>query len=229
MEASQIFEKYKPLFSCKNLENGEDLEIFAAIKAGVNVDFNKERLFNAFFKKIYREAWRAIRMGIADDLDDIISYISYYFYKGIGTFDPDNGACFYTHISNWISGAILNFNRTKSNKNLMFVAGDAPDEQADKLQHFYYNYESGVDIFDNICQQDFLNKIDEFLINENIENDSKNAFLDYYGLNRDKKSAKNIAQEQGVSIQTVMNRKNGIEKKLKEHFNKDRLGNFYEL
>ena len=212
--------RYAHLFECESLKKGEEVEIFAAIEAGLDVDFNKERLFNALFKKIYKEACAAIKNGFHDDLDEVINHIAYYFYQGIDTYKPDKGACFYTHISHWIRCAVLNIPRIKAGKNLIYVSGEETSEDEGSALNIYNNFDSGINVFDEVCKSDFLNKIDEFLENSNFRGCEKQAFTEYYGLNggAEGKTARVIGREQGVSAQSVLNRKNAVEKSLKYFF-----------
>lgn len=234
--------KYSYLFEQPNLKQGEEQEIFAAIKKGVDVKFNKERLFNAFFKKIYKEAAHIIKCNYHNDLDEALNHVTWFFYRGINTYDVNKKACFCTHIDYWIRCATLKAGMLRSDPELVefdfsFEGGlgqtsdydDCNSSAKNKQEIIKYaeDHCSGVNVIEEVERTDFLNQITNFLEkSKELNEGEKRAFIEYYGLDDVNfltgKDAKTLGKKHKVSHQTIFNRKEKVEKQLKNFFLKEK-------
>lgn len=233
-----ITNKYSYLFEYPCLKQGEDKEIFTAIEKGIDVELNKERLFNAFFKTIYKEAAKIVKSGYHDDFEEALNHVTVFFYKGIDTYDMNKGACFYTHIRYWIQCATykcdklrkdpelvdldLNFELEDNNSNNHYDCNTSAKQKKEILE-YCESYCSGVNAIENIEKRDFLNQINNFIKNNKfLKNKDKVAFIEFYGLNNIDcpvgTTARALGEKYGVSSQAILNRMAKVERELKSHF-----------
>src|SRR6056300_917779 len=235
MEPEYTTNKYSYLLECPNLKTGEENEIFSAINKKIDVELNKSRLFNAFFKRIYKEASKIIKLRYHDNFEEAINHVTYYFYRGINTYNLGKGACFYTHIENWVRCATKRCSELRNFPNTEPLQIDEPyGEKYDsnlfakeKQEVFDYcqDYCSGIDVINEICSTDLIDCIKNAVErNKSLDKKEKQAFLEYYGFGCDDskrmKTLRQIGGECGVTGQSILNRKSKVESELKKHFKK---------
>ena len=229
---NEIKAKYQALISTPNLKQHEIDSIFAEIDSGINIEGNKEKLFNAFFKLIYRAATRAVSVGYHNNLDEIISFITTIFYRSIDNYKENGNACFYTYISkcihcseksSWkLGSSIPNSVPLSTSPNRDGYFDDITSEKIYKRIEMNHAdiFASGVNIIDEIEKTDYIDEIERFVSEcGTISEKEKDTFFEMYRLGESRVSTlRNVASKMGVSYEMVRLRTNKVKEKIRLYF-----------
>lgn len=227
-----IEQRYQDLINVANLLPEETESIFAALENNIDTDNNKERLFNAYFKSIYRFAIRALNMGRHDNLDEIISFLTKYFYDSIDNYDPNNsfGASFNTYILSCLGYAEKSVWKLRSSLPLTTQLpdesglGEMDDENLlnvqdkKKLRQFEEEYASGVNIISQVEKFDCIGEIERFVRESSkISDKERETFFEMYSFDGDFKvgNLRDVAKKVGVSHEMVRLRTNKVKDRIK--------------